>query len=96
MINWLDLQYIHTFTQKDEVLGERECTIEVDDPGLDATDGAHPAWWRGSDHACQAIARNLNSILDGVPAYQCDGDYQEAILRIKTIVSEIGIGKGGR
>ena len=23
----------------------------VDDPALDATDGAHPAWWRGHDHA---------------------------------------------
>lgn len=22
-----------------------------DDPELDATDGAHPAWWRGHDHA---------------------------------------------
>lgn len=23
----------------------------IDDPGLDATDAAHPAWWRGTDHA---------------------------------------------
>lgn len=22
----------------------------IDDPTLDATDGAHPAWWRGDDH----------------------------------------------
>lgn len=23
----------------------------IDDPSLDATDAAHPAWWRGTDHA---------------------------------------------
>lgn len=24
--------------------------LAFDDPGMDATDGAHPAWWRGHDH----------------------------------------------
>jgi hypothetical protein len=24
-----------------------------DDPSLDGTDGAHPAWWRGDDHGYQ-------------------------------------------
>jgi len=25
----------------------------VDEPLLDGTDGAHPAWWRGHDHAAE-------------------------------------------
>jgi hypothetical protein len=31
----------------------------VDDPELDATDGAHPAWWRGQEHATKATADHL-------------------------------------
>lgn len=37
----------------------------VDDPMLDATDFAHPAWWRGNDHAFLQMTRKINEILDG-------------------------------
>jgi len=37
----------------------------VDNPELDATDGAHPAWWRGHDHGADAICREATKILDG-------------------------------
>lgn len=30
--------------------------LDADDPLLDATDGAHPAWWRGHDHTAAKIA----------------------------------------
>jgi hypothetical protein len=37
----------------------------VDDPILDATDGAHPAWWRGDDHGAVMAAIRLEKAVDG-------------------------------
>lgn len=31
----------------------------ADGPELDATDGAHPAWWRGHDSGCVGTAKQL-------------------------------------
>jgi hypothetical protein len=38
---------------------------KVDDPVFDATDFAHPAWWRGQDYGCEATCREVNAIIDG-------------------------------
>lgn len=53
------------FVRNDEVLGRRDCTIEVDDPGLDSTDAAHPAYFRGQDQAVNHLVVRLNKVLDG-------------------------------
>lgn len=37
----------------------------ADDPELDCTDGAHPAWWRGHDHTTIVFCKKVNEILDG-------------------------------
>lgn len=37
-----------------------------DDAELDGTDGAHPAWWRGHDHAVKVLCQKINGILDGL------------------------------
>jgi len=55
----------HVFYRDDETLGKRECTIEVDDPGLDCTDFAHPAFLRGQDLAVDYLAKRFIAILDG-------------------------------
>lgn len=39
--------------------------VEDDDPIYDATDGAHPAWWRGQKHTTQLLCQMINEILDG-------------------------------
>jgi len=57
----------HTFTLEDEILGERECTIQVDDPGFDCTDFAHPAWWRGQEHTAAIYEKRLKKMLDAMP-----------------------------
>lgn len=36
-----------------------------DDPMLDATDWAHPAWWRGHEHTTQVFCDLVHKILDG-------------------------------
>jgi hypothetical protein len=36
-----------------------------DNPEYDATDAAHPAWWRGHDHTTQTFCQAVNDILDG-------------------------------
>lgn len=37
----------------------------VDFPETDGTDLAHPAYWRGSDEATEAVTRRLQQVLDG-------------------------------
>jgi hypothetical protein len=39
---------------------DRAC---VDDPLLDATDGAHPAWWRGHDRAAEMLTAQRDAAL---------------------------------
>ena len=59
----------------------REATEEIvrvrlayDDPSRDATDGAHPAWWRGSDAGVAGAVRIVNEALDGpLPLPGCVG-----------------------
>lgn len=36
-----------------------------DDPELDGTDGAHPAWWRGNDDGVKSVVQILQKIIDG-------------------------------
>lgn len=48
----------------DRLLDELE-RRQVDDPALDCTDAAHPAWWRGHDQAIKALCMTINGILDG-------------------------------
>lgn len=36
-----------------------------DSPQWDATDFAHPAWWRGHDHGAEGVVRALNGVMDG-------------------------------
>lgn len=35
-----------------------------DNPEWDATDAAHPAWWRGQDHGAASVVREANRLLD--------------------------------
>lgn len=37
----------------------------VDCPESDATDAAHPAWWRGHEYASRSVCLIVNEILDG-------------------------------
>lgn len=48
--------------------------LAYDDPTTDATDGAHPAWWRGSDAGVAGAVRIVNEALDGpLPLPGCVG-----------------------
>src|SRR5262245_35713394 len=44
----------------------KETRLEIDDPQLDATDGAHAAWWRGHDHTMKVITEQLQDAM-GIP-----------------------------
>lgn len=39
--------------------------LHPDDPELDATDGAHPAWFRGEEHATKRVVGRLQKAIDG-------------------------------
>jgi len=39
--------------------------VPGDDPTSDATDFAHPAWWRAHDYTTGLFCRKVNEILDG-------------------------------
>jgi hypothetical protein len=48
--------------------------LAYDDPSLDATDGAHPAWWRGNDAGVAGAVGIVNEALDGpLPLPGCVG-----------------------
>lgn len=49
----------------DELLSEVYLSHKNDDPELDATDYAHPAWWRGEEHAVEMLVHRMEKILDG-------------------------------
>lgn len=36
-----------------------------DNPYMDGTDAAHPAWWRGNERGVQVACEFLNIVLDG-------------------------------
>lgn len=55
----------------------------LDDPKWDATEAAHPAWWRGYDHAVMAVCDEVNQIIDGKkPLGVCREPYQSLRLRL--------------
>ena len=45
-------------------MSEMPKKCSCDDPEFDATDFAHPAWWRGCDYSVEKIIKILNEILD--------------------------------
>jgi hypothetical protein len=48
-----------------KAIADTVASQRLDDPDLDGTDGAHPAWWRGSDHACDMAATRLYGAIIG-------------------------------
>jgi len=51
--------------ENEELKAENERLRKLDDPVFDATDAAHPAWWRGEKYGSQQAARKVRKILDG-------------------------------
>lgn len=50
-----------------EICTDPNCPGPTDDPGdphWDATDFAHPAWWRGQNAMVRALCARVNAILD--------------------------------
>lgn len=69
-------------------------TVRIDDnPFWDATDAAHPAWWRGNDAGVQAVVERLTRTLDGgdtgsgVFGYPPLTKLRDRILRLMTAAS---------
>ena len=61
--------------------------LVVDDPLLDGTDLAHPAWWRGHDRGVAQVCHRLREILDGAPAGGVAADpFQGLKERIKRLL----------
>lgn len=51
-----------TFWRTDEIFGDRLVIVQEDDPSWDSTDAAHPAWWRGQDHATKKWSARVGSL----------------------------------
>lgn len=63
------------------------------DTTKDATDFAHPAWWRGQDHAFNVMCKQVNDILDGVKPESgtCKQPWQDVRQRLYDICTLLGI-----
>lgn len=61
-----------------------------DNPELDGTDAAHPAWWRGEEYAVERLCREINSILDGESlAGVCGEPWESTRQRIARLQAEL-------
>ena len=67
-----DLRLVRNeMTAKDALLAALQSQVDpefdepVDNPDMDATDAAHPAWWRGHEHGAASIVTVIRKILDG-------------------------------
>ncbi len=75
-----------------DLAAERRLTLSYDDPSLDGTDGAHPAWWRGSDAGVAGAVRIVNEALDGpLPLAGCVGgaDLEAVRQRVAALRSSV-------
>ena len=67
--------------------------LKKDDPEMDCTDAAHPAWWRGYEHGSASCINEVNRILDGDTSLQgaCNEPWQSLRLRLFDIREMLGI-----
>jgi len=49
-------------------------TLKKDDPEWDATDAAHPAWWRGCDYGVEKAAEAINNMMDAFESKNAEAD----------------------
>lgn len=61
----MNSEHDHSNFLRENVLEAATQPALIDDPETDGTDFAHPAWWRGQDHALEMICHHVNLILDG-------------------------------
>lgn len=75
----------------DDEMGKRTVRWGLDDPALDGTDAAHPAWWRGNDDGVKAVVKIVNDLLDGKPHVGTFGnaDLEMAAQRIATLTDQL-------
>jgi hypothetical protein len=60
-----------------------------DHPEFDCTDAAHPAWWRGQDHAVRVMCQLVTDLLDGKEvAGVCNEPWETVRNRIAALVKQ--------
>ena len=70
--------------------GDRVRICPSDDPETDCTDFAHPAWWRGNDHAYAMMCKELAELLDGKPLTgSCNQPWQGVRERIADLRDQL-------
>ena len=65
----------------------------LDDPEMDATDGAHPAWWRGHDHTAVVMLAQAVNALGRVPETGLHWQGALEAVRVLAQPSDAGAGK---
>ncbi len=58
-------QFVKTVDYVAQILANARPEPPPDDPEVDCTDLAHPAWWRGHEHTVKSMCQMINNILDG-------------------------------
>lgn len=88
------------FSVIDTALLEKCLYGDWDDPEWDATDAAHPAWWRGEDHASNNLLKKCLEWLrcEGLEGGTISGGWQEVREKIGKLMRherEVGLGQQG-
>lgn len=80
-----DNDWTRALVERDETIAQLRADIERlrDDPEADATDFAHPAWWRGQDYCFAVMCKEANEILDGKePTGTCNEPWESLRQRL--------------
>jgi predicted nucleic acid-binding Zn-ribbon protein len=67
---------------------------KIDYPDADGTDYAHPAWWRGHDHAIAMFCHHVNQILDGKDdgtGENVEGNWRDLRKRLLAMRKELSV-----
>lgn len=73
------------------LMDELELLTEKNNPYWDATDAAHPAWWRGQDSGIAGVCERVTEMLDGTRKSPCGYEFvplQEVCERIGRLLAD--------
>lgn len=88
-----------TFWRKDSILGARIVVVQEDDPALDCTDVAHPAWWRGEKYASGKWSQMVQDRDRRIEALKAENEdvlkamraLQESVVDLEVVKHKLGL-----
>lgn len=83
-----------SFWRSCDIFGARLVLVQEDDPAWDSTDAAHPAWWRGQEHAAKIWSERVETLMyERDELLEVVKDLQNELSVFETTKHELGCAK---